>query len=425
MRQKDAVDSSYALSTILNSPGLPSHSPSRDRLRVVVATGIYPPDIGGPATHARDVVGLLRSCGHDVTVLSLWDNRRVERQPASVRFPRGWPWPIRFVAVAAWLVLNHRRYNVIYATGLQAAALLGARLARRPVVAKVVGDPAWERAVREGLTTTSFDEFAASRGGPWRLRLMRWLRNWWVRGANSVVVPSGYLERAVRRWVGETAIVIPNGVRTPPIPPPAQRAAASTLNAVYVGRLIPHKRLDRLVDAVAATPAWRLDVIGDGPSREEVEAHVGRREVAPRVSLLGALDHAKTLNRLAQADVLLLASEYEGLPHVVVEALACGVPIVSADVGGVTEIVIQGENGLIVDPPSSERFAQVLNQLATHPDDLDHLTHTAEAHASEWLLESRVQQLEEVLRDAVVSSLPRGRSIRTSLLSVTTWVQRR
>src|SRR2546423_7487665 len=159
-------------------------------MRVVIVTGIFPPDIGGPATHAADVAGQLRRRGHQVTVLTLTDEPGQPAPADLVRYPRRWPWPRRALAVAAWLFKHGDDYDVAYATGMGEAAVLGGRLAGRPVILKIVGDPAWERGVRQGKTSTSFDDFQDAGGGGLALRAMRWVRNWSVRRATARVTPS-------------------------------------------------------------------------------------------------------------------------------------------------------------------------------------------------------------------------------------------
>ena len=110
-------------------------------MRVVIVSGIFPPDIGGPATHSDDLRQELRERGHRVTVLTLWDGPCVSVRPGLIRFPRRWTWPVRQAAVASWLARHRDAYDTVYATGLHPAAVAGARLAGRPVVVKVVGDP--------------------------------------------------------------------------------------------------------------------------------------------------------------------------------------------------------------------------------------------------------------------------------------------
>src|SRR5436305_15164548 len=78
------------------------------RMRVAVVTGIFPPDVGGPATHAADLADGLRAGGHAVRVVSLWDRPQVRSEPGLVLFPRRWPWPVRHAAVAGWIATNRR-----------------------------------------------------------------------------------------------------------------------------------------------------------------------------------------------------------------------------------------------------------------------------------------------------------------------------
>ena len=86
-------------------------------MRVVIVTGIYPPDIGGPATHASDLRDALLERGHRVVVLTLGEAADVTREPGLVRWPRSWPWPRRHAATFAGS-LRTRRIDAIYAMGM-------------------------------------------------------------------------------------------------------------------------------------------------------------------------------------------------------------------------------------------------------------------------------------------------------------------
>src|SRR5262245_47875459 len=128
-------------------------------MRIVIVTGLYPPEVGGPATHAADLAAELSGRSHEVTVLTLGRDEPVARDQTVVWFSRDRPWPVRTAQAVAWLVRNRHRYDVVYATGLPHVAVPGARLARRPVVVKVVGDLAWERGRLLRLTSLTFEEF--------------------------------------------------------------------------------------------------------------------------------------------------------------------------------------------------------------------------------------------------------------------------
>jgi glycosyltransferase involved in cell wall biosynthesis len=117
-----------------------------------------------------------------------------------------------------------------------------------------------------------------------------------------------------------------------------------------------------LIEAAAQVLARRTDALfvlaGDGPLREQVLAQIDRRGLRDRVRYLGAVPGANRL--VAAADALVLSSTYEGLPVVVMEAIAAGVPVVSTAVGGVPDLVRDGDNGILVPPGSPEMLTEGL-----------------------------------------------------------------
>ncbi len=395
-------------------------------MRVVVATGIYPPDIGGPATHSADLRRVLSDRGHRVVVLSLTDDRCTDRTEGLVRHPRRWPWPLRSAAAALWLVRHRREYDVVYATGLDLPAVAGSRLARRPLALKVPGDRAWERGRRLGLTTSDFEAFQNERGGPIRLRAMRTVRNWAIRHASVVVVPSHYLAGIAERWSqGCTPVtVVLNGV-LPPEPDhlegdgrvgPAP-AARGGLRIVFVGRLVAHKRVDLLLDALAVTdPSVTFEVVGDGPERDPLGAHAARLGLGSRVRFRGILGHDDVMRTLAEADALVSATSYEGLPHVVIESLVCGTPVVTTPAGGVVEVIVDDVNGVLVDPADPLAFAAVFERLRTDPSLRERLSQGARESGRTWGFDRCATQIEELLASI---STPRPRAVYVGRGAVT------
>lgn len=373
-------------------------------MRVVIVSGIFPPDIGGPATHASDLAQELRGRGHSAVVLTLTEEARKAASLDLVRWPRRWPWPVRLAAVTAWLVRHRSRYDVIYATGLHPAAVAGARLARRPAVVKIVGDPAWERGQRKGLSEASFDDFQDVSPVRLRDRAMRAVRDWSVREATAVIAPSQYLRRVTERWQdgrGPEVRVVPNGVRLPSAGEVPPSRSTDRLRAVFVGRLVRHKRVDLLLEAVALTEGVELTVLGDGPEQRALKGLIGRQGLGDRVIFRGACSHDEVLAELASADVLASASAYEGLPHVVIEALAVGTPIVASAAGGTGEAVIDGENGRLVEPPTAEAFARVLAELRDDPVELARLARIARDTGESWRFERCADEVEGLLQSLV------------------------
>jgi glycosyltransferase involved in cell wall biosynthesis len=369
-------------------------------VRVLVVSGIFPPDIGGPATHADDVRAELRTRGHEVVVLSLSDAPSPSATNDVVVFPRRWSWPVRSSRAIGWLIRNRKRFDVVYATGLAPVAVAGARLARRPVVLKIVGDPAWERGSRLGLTDATFDRFQGSRGGAPTLRAMRWLRNWSTRRATAVVTPSDHLRHAVSRWGDRSdVVVVPNGVR--PVVDANARAggAAGQLSLVFLGRLVPVKRVELLIEGTARVDGVFLEVIGDGPEMSRLQTLAHTLGVDDRVTFTGAVAHDDARRRVAAADALVLASSHEGLPHVVLEALASGTPIVTSATAGVAEVVTDGVDALVVADATARDFGTAFARLAADPSLQIRLRAGAWETGRLWSLDRCVDRIEGLLRE--------------------------
>jgi glycosyltransferase involved in cell wall biosynthesis len=228
---------------------------------------------------------------------------------------------------------------------------------------------------------------------------MRWLQNLSLRGASEITAPSETLRRTIEGWLGGPVPVevIANGVRTPPRR--SRRAAAAPF--VYVGRLVPHKRVDRIVEAVAAVEGARLEILGDGPEEDRLADLVGALEVEDRVTLHGATDHDEVMRVLSRAAALVLASDYEGLPHVVLEALACGTPVVSPPVGGVPEVVTDGGSGLLLPDASVRSLAAGLRRLVDDPELAAKLRAGARETGETWRIGATADGVEALLRRAV------------------------
>ena len=136
-----------------------------EHMRIAFLTGIWPPDVGGPATHGPDLARFLTGRGHEVHVVTMGDGEPTER-PCDVEVvSRHLPFPIRYGQVALRGVRAGRRADLVYATATYAAAAVASSVARRPLVLKLVSDPAYERAQRYGLFTGSVEEFQAAADG--------------------------------------------------------------------------------------------------------------------------------------------------------------------------------------------------------------------------------------------------------------------
>lgn len=156
----------------------------------------------------------------------------------------------------------------------------------------------------------------------------------------------------------------------PPAPDQRDRTDSS-LRLIAVGRLSPEKGQTGLLDALAMVRARgiaaTLMLVGDGPEEASLREHARRIGMEAHVNFVGRLDERATLSAIAAADILVLPSFMEGLPVVLMEAMALRVPVVATRVAGIPELVRQGESGLLFDPADWQGLADALAILAANP----------------------------------------------------------
>jgi len=370
-------------------------------LRVCIITGIFPPDIGGPATYVPHMAAALAERRHSITVLTLSDcldhddgqyGFRVMRLPR--RLSKPWRW---LRTVSAILRLGQDA-DVLFVNGLAIEAVLANLWLGKPMVQKVVGDLAWERSTNRGWVQDDFEGFQKHRYGL-KIESLKALRAWWTRRATRVIVPSRYLASQVMQWgvpegkmtVIYNAVAPFDGVR------PAVVPLRTPLKAVTVGRLVSLKRVDRVIKALISCPTVGLVIVGDGSERQRLEDLTNALDIADRVYFAGQVDHMETIRLMAACDFFVLNSTHEGLPHVVLEAMSLGLPVVATAVGGTPEVVCDEHNGRLIGPRDDDALVQVLAQLVSSPGERQCLARGAQQTVVQFGWRRLVEATEAVL----------------------------
>jgi glycosyltransferase involved in cell wall biosynthesis len=366
-------------------------------VRVLVVSGIWPPDVGGPASHAPEVADFLLARGHRVEVVTTAATAPAERA-YPVRFvSRSVPAGLRHLR-AAWLISQRARENdVVYATGMLGRTTAGCAVARRPFVAKLTQDPAFERALRRGHYSGSLEDFQHRRVGL-SAGLLRRARDLELHRAAYVICPSGFLAGLTAGWgvPADSVSVLANP--TPALPPLPEWAPGSTL--AFAGRLTAPKDLGVALEAVAACDGVTLRLAGDGDERAALEARAAALGLDSRVEFLGALGRDEVLALLRRADAAILSSAWENFPHTAVEALAVGTPVIATAVGGVPEIVSDGENGLLVPPGDPAALAAAIRRFFSDPELRGRLRAAAAPSVERFAPEHVYGELEQILEAA-------------------------
>jgi len=359
-------------------------------VKVVIVSGIWPPDVGGPASHAPELADFLHERGHAVHVVTTAD-AEPERRPYPVDWlPRRHPPGVRHLFTAGLVHRAARVADVVYSTGMLGRSVVGAVGA--PLVVRLAGDPAYERALRRGWTAAPLDRFQAQRGAA--IAALRRLRDLELRRARRILVPSRALAEIVRGW-GFDAEVVPHAVSAPRLPEPPRDGRT----LVFAGRLVPQKALSVAFEAVRRNEDVRLLVAGDGPERERIEA-----EAPGNVCFLGARPREQVFELLRSADATLLSSDWESFGLVVAESLAVGTPVLAASAGGVGEVLEHERNGLLVPAGDVDRLAEAIRRFFADEQLRERLRAAAAESVRRLAPEEVYPRYERLLEEAARSS---------------------
>lgn len=197
-----------------------------------------------------------------------------------------------------------------------------------------------------------------------------------TRAADAAVVVTCNADAAASLdAVGVRARLLPHGVDTTRFAPAPARRAGRTLDLLAVGRLVEKKGFPTLIDALALLDhRVRLTIVGQGPEHDALVEQVERHALSHRVRLVGRTTHADLPTRYQLADAVIVPSvvdrngDRDGLPNVVLEAMASGRPVVASDVAAIGTAIEHGHDGLLVAPGDATALAQAIRQLAADPD---------------------------------------------------------
>ena len=234
------------------------------------------------------------------------------------------------------------------------------------------------------------------------------------------VVANSLRSRLITRGVAADRITtIPNGVNTSLFRLRDQQEVRRDLGltddseyVLYVGRFGEEKAVGTLVEAMAAVVTTRrraeLLLVGDGPLRRNLAKQARTLHIADRVRFIGQQDHRLVADWMAAADCFCLPSTREGCPNVVLEALACGLPVVASDVGGIPDMVSLN-SGVLVDPRSPAVLAAALGTALDRPWDRAAIARTVASQSWEGVAQAYLDTFQRVVahRSAVAANQAR------------------
>jgi len=331
--------------------------------KILIATGIFEPDIGGPASYGK-TFGQKLSENFQVTFLTYSPVfRRREDKELPFKVIRVWRKIPKFFRHLNYLLkalsLTKETDMVLTLNAISAGvpATFAAKIRHKKLFVKIVGDAAWEKALNKGKTRLMINDFQKSKRRGW-IEILHRLQCWVCENADGIIVPSQYLADIVAGWgISKDKIkIIYNGIEFKPSDLSKEEARRKLSIFGYiilsVGRLVPWKGFRMLIKIMPQVSeinqAFRLVIVGDGPDKKILESMIKNLGLERKVFLVGKKSQSELATYLAAADMFVLDTGYEGFSHQILEAMAAGIPVITTAVGGNKEVITQGENGFLI-----------------------------------------------------------------------------
>ncbi len=323
---------------------------------ILITVGIFPPDIGGPASFVPKIAKYLINKGHNVKIICLSDKEHLTYKDDInvIRINRSSPIIFRWLKTIVKIYSNSKKSDLIFVNGLGTETTIANLFIRKKVIRKIVGDPVWERVYNKNLIDESFDDFQENNHGL-SITLQKMIRNWSINKSNLIITPSQHLKNFIGKiGFDKNIFVINNGVNI------EQHNKVvlenNIIQLLVVSRLVSQKNIDSIIKAVKVMENENiiLNIVGEGSEINNLKLLVKKYELDKKINFIGKIENTKLNEYLKNADIFIQASNYEGLPHSILEAMNFEIPILSTDVGGCSVLLNKGERGYIIPMPVSE-----------------------------------------------------------------------
>ena len=332
-----------------------------------MTVGIFPPDIGGPATFVPKIAKYFQDeLNYEIEILTLSDNKNsnINDDFSVKRIDRNLPIIYRWLKTIFTIYKLGKNKDLIFVNGLGTEATIANIFLKKKIIRKIVGDPVWERAYSKAKISESFDEFQVKNYG-FSISLQKKVRSFSIKKTDIVVTPSQHLKNFILNLGFKNKIeIINNGVLIPE--ENTNIFTNDQINITIVSRLVSHKNIEKIIKAISDlnSPLINLNIIGDGPELNQLQKISLESNNKDNIIFHGKLNRDEIDHIFLNSDIYIQASNYEGLPHSLLEAMSYGIPVLCTPVGECKEILGNEDRGYILDlPVSKNNIKSKINEI--------------------------------------------------------------
>ncbi|MEW6616654.1 MAG: glycosyltransferase family 4 protein [Thermodesulfobacteriota bacterium] len=331
----------------------------RYKKKITVISGIFYPDIGGPSTYLMKLLSDFTNYDlAEITVITYGEDNATYPFKV-VKTSRSWPIIIRLFLFTIRCFIHGRKADIWFVNDYGFPAVLANVFLRKKIILKVAGEFAWEFSQRHGyVKNMGINEFQSYRSSK-VVNIVKFIQKFYASQANLIVTPSNCLKKIITGWgIDKDRVeVIHNAIDAEKYRSNLTKEEARALFGIpkdktillTIARLLALKRIDDiLVRLQSLDDSYYYVIAGEGPEMANLKRITVQLGIQNRAIFLGKVEHEDIPTLFKASDVFILNSEHEGLPHVLLEAAAAGVPSLISDLEGSREVVDRSASGIVL-----------------------------------------------------------------------------
>jgi len=362
--------------------------------KILIATGMYPPDIGGPATYSKLLFDELPKRGIEVEILSFGEVRYL-------------PKIIRHFVYFFKIFKKAKGVDIIYAqdpVSVGLPVMLANKFLRKKFFIRIAGDYAWEQGNQRFGVNDNLDIFSAKQKGySFFVQLFKKIQTKVAKIADQIIVPSQYFKKIISNWgIDQNKIkVIYNGIDLNSENIKKNNNLKEKI-ILSVGRLVPWKGFKELIevmpDIFKKINNIKLIIIGSGPQKKELENKINKLKLKNKIILTGQISREKLLKQKQMANIFVLNSNFESFSFDIVEAMFLKLPCVATNIGSLPELIENNKQGILIKPNNKKEIENSIIKILQNDNFRQKIIQNAYQKSLQFSIKNTLNQLDDVFK---------------------------